>query len=112
MGGATRFGQFASGAFTVQGMVPTGIAASGSFEVTGANSQGTVGTGTFTSVGVYSPAVSSSFQFTAGERTVLGSNSTASFEVSGAYLLVRQRQALLLYLIQDSTSQQQTQLLF
>ena len=85
MGGATRFGQFASGAFTVQGMVPTGIAASGSFEVTGANSQGTVGTGTFTSVGVYSPAVSSSFQFTAGERTVLGSNSTASFEVSGAY---------------------------
>lgn len=84
--GATRFGQFASGAFNVQGMQPTGIAASGSFEITGANVQGTNGTGGFTAVSAFSPAVSSSFRFTADERTVLGTQATGTFEVSGAII--------------------------
>ena len=77
--GATRFGQYASGAFTVQGMVPTGIEASGSFEITGANVQGTSGTGTFTSVGVYSPAVSSSISFICRRENCSRTNSDCIF---------------------------------
>jgi len=83
--GATRFGSLASGSFTVQGMQPTGIAASGAFEITGANVQGTAATGEFTVLETFTPPVSSSFRFTADERTVLGTSSTASFEVSGAH---------------------------
>ena len=84
MAGATRFGTFSSGSFSVQGMQPTGIAASGSFEVTSSDLQGTPATGEFTVEPVYSDPVSASYQFTATTRTILSTPSTGSFEVSGA----------------------------
>ena len=84
MAGATRFGSFSSGSFSVQGMRPTGIAASGAFEVTGANVQGTNATGEFTVEPVYSAPVSASYQFTVTTRTRLGTFASGAFEVSGA----------------------------